>query len=422
MPLSRHFYSLDEVQSALYYSTNRNIPQETLFWSQELILSGCIGENISIQFESWLWNKGPLQLQWLINAWTNLASNELSEDMILLSTYQLCSTSYTHRDHSLWNILVLSASNSNIPDRVTPKTPYILPSNDEQEIFFIRAIFQGKSQSAWWISRYFKDSHVWILLDWYAKNIFPNYYKQYKICFEALQHYEQLLGYKSDEYDIIVRCLAILSLCLSPEKQVHSFKELDSVLNSHYIELLENISSSIGYKSRRIYIIPTECLYGTTLRGRSKWSQQNTFQLNNIEKHLIGCPFWDETLNDYINLVDDNGNIIWKSDDDMEIFYDKYFPDDIPDEWSKIEKQKSHGDGILGPNDSPNILKYSRTYLSKNTLMAWNTTGDVNHFLEKCGELLNECILSKISTLLKSPIPFNKNILKPVHRRPYFII
>ena len=39
MPLSRHLYSLDEVQAALLYTTTRNSPTEALFWCQELILS-----------------------------------------------------------------------------------------------------------------------------------------------------------------------------------------------------------------------------------------------------------------------------------------------------------------------------------------------------------------------------------------------
>ena len=89
MPLSRHFYSLDEVQAALFYTTANNKSTEALFWGQELILSGCVGEAISTLFQSWLWNTGPMRLQWLVNAWKTLASEELSEDDVLLSTSHL---------------------------------------------------------------------------------------------------------------------------------------------------------------------------------------------------------------------------------------------------------------------------------------------------------------------------------------------
>ena len=86
MPLSRHFYSLDEVQAALLYTTSRNNTSDALFWCQELILSGCVGEAISTLFQSWLWNTGPMRLQWLIDASKTLASEVLSEDDVILAT------------------------------------------------------------------------------------------------------------------------------------------------------------------------------------------------------------------------------------------------------------------------------------------------------------------------------------------------
>ena len=78
MPLSRHFYSLDEVQAALFYTTSHNNPSDALFWCKELLLSGCIAESISTLFQSWLCNTGPMRLQWLINAWKTIANDELN--------------------------------------------------------------------------------------------------------------------------------------------------------------------------------------------------------------------------------------------------------------------------------------------------------------------------------------------------------
>jgi hypothetical protein len=416
MPLSRHFYSLDEVQSALYYTTSRNNPQETLFWCQELILSGCISEAISTLFDSWLWNKGPFYLQWFIHAWNKLASHELSEHDIILSTYQLVTS--TQNDNSLWNILVLNTSSPNkIPDRITRKTPKNLPSDDKKEIYFVRALFQRKAQSAWWCSHYIQSERVWELLEWYAKVICPTYYDSYHICFEALQHYDQLLGYRSDEYDIIVRCLAILSLCLSEEKQKQTFAPLPSQLNTHYQQIMEQQAYHVGRKQYRIYTIPSACLYGTTLRGCSKWSQQNINQLYHVEKYMIGCPFWDEVLSEYA-IITEKQEVEWKSDEQMEEFYNTYFPDDIPDEWTKLDKMKSHGDGILGPKDQPQLLKYSRNYLSKYTRLAWNTTTLTHRYLEKI-DMINECHPSSILKQfhLQQREPLNESLLQPVHKK-----
>jgi hypothetical protein len=408
MPLSRHFYSLDEVQAALFYTTSRNNPTESLFWSQELILSGCIGETISTLFQSWLWTTGPFRLQWLIDAWKTLASDELSEDDVLLATYRLSSINYNCRDSTLWNILVLTAKNPDeMPDTITRKMPAVIPSEDEKEIYFVCALFQGKARAAWWVSQYIDEERVWILLDWFAENV-STFESHYKICLEALKGYEQLLGYKSAEYDIIVRAAAVIMMSISPEKQVTSFKPLDQI-DKNNLQTLNEWATSVGYKDRRVYQIPTSCLYGTTLRGTYKWSQNNLTQLYNIEKYLVGCPFWDEVLADGAE-VDDKGHITWKSDEKMEEFYNTYFPDDIPDEWSKKDQQKSHGDGVLGPTDKPTIWKYSRSFLSRTPHLAWNTTRVVNNYLEKVD--ISDCSVERLLENYKAPEPLTEEGLK----------
>ena len=421
MPLSRHFYSLDELQAALLYSSYRSNINESLFWSQELILSGNIGEATSTLFESWLWYTGPYRLQWLIDAWKTLASDEVTEDDILLATFRLASTASTAtHDNSIWSILVLHAQNPDaMPDRVTPKTPAMLPSDDTkaEEIYFFRALFQGKARSAWWISCHFKEERVWELLDLYACHNCSKYYNSYRICLEALQNYDKLLGYKSAEYDVIVRCMAVLSLCIRPDVQCKSFKHQAGEISEQHDSLLKEWSQNIGQKSRRIYSIPNMCLYGITPRGRSQWSQHNLVQLNNVEKYLLGCPFWDEAISEYAEINSNNKDddvIKWKSDNAMEEFYNKYFPDDIPDEWSMPEKRKSHGDGILSPNDKPNIWKYSRNHLMKPQRLAWGCIRDANTFLH---QLDFDSVLTKVIEINKIPAPIiNKTILEPVRR------
>ena len=42
----------------------------------------------------------------------------------------------------------------------------------------------------------------------------------------------------------------------------------------------------------------------------------------------------------------------------MSSFMDSYFPNDIPDEWSLTDQQKSHGIGVNQKSDKPNIRRY----------------------------------------------------------------
>jgi len=388
MPLSRHFYALDEVQAALQYATTRNDKKETLFWCREMILSGCTSEAISTLFEAWVWQKGPFQLAWLTQAWSTLSSEECSEDDILLAACQLTSH---ERDHSLWNILCLTAAN-HPPERVTPKTPY-RPS-EERERYLVRALFQGKAYSAWWMARQLQD-RIWILLREYleSQSIDAAY-------LEALQNYEKLLGYRTSEYDVIVQCLAVLSACLSPAQRKKSETPLSLECPS--------IEWSIGRKASRLYSIPVLCLYGMTKRGHLKWSQNTMKSLNEIESDLIGSPFWEEELDGYTTIVQDR--IQWKSDDAREDWYETSFPDDIPDEWTKAEKEKSHGDGILGPTESMTMLKYARIHLSKQARLAWSSRPIVHKFLE--GLAWNHP--SFIVTLF--PLEIRSELLAPVRR------
>ena len=426
MPLTRHFYALDEVHAALQYASTRNDRLETLFWCQELLLSQCAGETISTLFESWLWHKGPFQLQWLLGAWTSLAGEELSEDDILLAAYQLSAISYRHRDHSLWNILVLTAQGA-APERLTPKTPAILPSLDDRECYFVRALYQGKAYSAWWMSRRIATDRVWELLAWYATHC-TKHGASYHTCFKALQNYEQLLGYRTDEYDTIIRCLAVLSLCLSPSQQVQSLSSLPSTIDVTSLARLTEWRQLLGRKSYRVYSIPTACLYGTG-RGRIPWRSSTVSQLN--ETHLIGCPFWEEALSEYA-VIDERGVpaplkkgqhtlsfgqkvVHWNSDDTMEQFYHRYFPDDLPDEWTKAEKERSHGDGLLAPHEMVHLGKYARRFLAQCARLAWNVRPIVRAFLEQ--HPITECHPIAIVSLFPSITDTTVDWKTPLRRR-----
>lgn len=413
MPLSRHFYSLDELQAALLYTTS-NGNKDALFWCKELVLSGCIIETISTLFESWLWFVGPMRLQWLIDAWQLLSNDEIDENDILLSTSRLCIINSDKRDNSLWSILCLIAQNpTTIPDRVTPKTPIWANSiNDSVELFFIRAIYQGKARSAWWIAQHINENRIWEILYLFQSNsIFS---EKYNICLNVWKNYEKLLGYRTDEYDTIMRCASILSFCVHNEALQYSFKEQINTFPEHHTQLIKDLEENIGRKSRRYLTIPTFCLYGTTKRGNSTWSQQNFEQLNNVEKYLLGCPFWDNVLSDFAHINHGKNQINWKSDILEEAFYEEYFPDDIPDEWSASDKKKSHGDGILAPNITPNIWKYSLNYFTKFTRLSWNSIRQTNKYLEFID--IRHCNLTDIIKLYKKSNDINLNDLKPVRR------
>jgi len=345
MPLTRHFYSTDEVQSALYYSASRRDTKETEFWCRELILSGYTSEAISTLFESWLWQRGPFCLRWLLDAQA-LTSDHVSQEDILRSAVTL--SSYTEWDNSLWSIL-----NSAVPDRVTYKTPPV-PAANEKVQYLYRAMYQGKAKSAWWMAQQIDGLPK--VLRCYANAMWV----ECLACMDILEHYENLLGYCSREYDVVIRCCMVLMLCLSPAKKESTFRTVKASL-SVFTE---------GRKASRIYSIPAYALYGTA-RGRMSWSQENTVELNHVEKYMRGCPFWDEVIGNY------KRNGAWVSEDAEEAFYEEYFPDDIPDEWTKADKERSHGKGLLKPEETMTLAKYAKIHFTKPCRLAWGTIVDM---------------------------------------------
>lgn len=347
MVLTRHLYALDEVHAALVYASQRSDTRETVFWCRELIDSGYAAEAISTLFSAWMWHRGPFDLQWLVRAASTLASDAVTEDDILVAAYALSQRSM--RDHSLWTILM----SQTVPDRVTPRTPPFCQGwkGSPEELFFFRAVYQGKAHSAWWMARHMPPSRIWELLDQYVDG--SPYAESYRACFQVLQHYESLLGYRSEDSNIL--CLAVLSACLSPSQQEKSFRILPEPIKGALDAPVASVEECV--RRARRYIIPTACLYGDTARGRMTWSQSTLRSLREL-RELQG-PFWDTHA--------------WTTEETREAFYDRFFPDDPPDEWTLAEQQRSHGEGVLPPGSKDCTMeKYARLFLSHTSRLAWS--------------------------------------------------
>lgn len=376
MPLSRHFYALDEVEAVLAYSTTRYDPKETLFWCKELLVSGCAAEAIRALFEAWLWQKGPFWVSWAVQAWKRLSSDAVSEEDILLVAHQL-QEQYSFRDHSLWNILVVERLSALQPDRLTSKSPEWLTIEDSIECAFVRAIHQRKGRTAWWISHALSTDRVWEIMEEYARQEgqFP---EELDMWITICKQYEALLGYRSDSYDDAMRCCFLLSLCIPRQLTPPTSTLLPSALSSELVLF----DQQLGRKANRRYSIPTACLYGITERGRIPWSEHTRWQLYQIEPYLVGCAFWDDVLSSFMNGVSETGEIQWKSYDEKERFYDTYFPDLPPDEWTEKEIAVSHGNGLLRPGDEGlSLPRYAQIYFSKLTRLAWNIAPTVYKLL-----------------------------------------
>ena len=69
--------------------------------------------------------------------------------------------------------------------------------------------------------------------------------------------------------------------------------------------------------------------------------------------------------------------LLYDGFEDLETFYTRTFPDDIPDEWSLIDQRKSHGPGVLRPGEGITLAKLGRIWMTDPCVYVWGFHGDV---------------------------------------------
>lgn len=354
MPLTRHFYESEEVMASLLYTISKGVVKESVFWCYELVHSGYATEAISILFESWVWHYGVFAMGRFLQMMDRLGQSEVSSTDLFEEIYQLCHAPI--RDHSVWNLLSrLYYQSSDGWDRVTFRSPSQFPSREPKEIYLIRAIYQHKTKAAWWISSWISTERYLQLLEWYREHLIEEQARDEILrFFQAIESYERLLGYSHDGYQRVSHLLMLMSLCLTPSQRQRSLQTTAIRLDLLH-EWIDQWSQHQGRRSGRFYSIPYYALYGTWGRGRMLQSNNTIKQLGEIEKQMLACPFWEEAV----------GGKPW-------VEWETYFPDDLPDEWTRSEKEKSHGSGLLRANEKVTLWGYTKRYMIGRSYLVWN--------------------------------------------------
>lgn len=106
-------------------------------------------------------------------------------------------------------------------------------------------------------------------------------------------------------------------------------------------------NSMAGRRKARVYKIPDAAFTPATTRGALSTKYTNIADIREPVGLLSeGCKFWKETLQ-AAGITTTDETVSFPNDDVLEKFYAEFFPDDIPDEWSAEDQQKSHGRGRL---------------------------------------------------------------------------
>ena len=339
--LTRHFYEDDEVKASLRWCMRKGRIREALFWCLELLDSEM--EDLVQQelYTTWVWYFGIGKLSALL-----LITSLDTRANLLGFVYGLTRLSNESRDKSTLVLLLYGAIDRLQPDRANG-FPCLQPLFQELacsaiEQAFANAVYQGKARLAFDLSRplWSNKRRVYEILD----RVQLIKHKG------SLSDCMTLFEFQDDGNSWPTRACAIASACLDKKRLQESLKPIQMELPPDLVAFLEECKELTGRRARRLYPVIHESLYYTTKRGLVSNKESNLKELYEIsDKTLEGCPFWNRVLEE---------EAPWLDDERKEAFYELYFPDDIPDEWSKKDQEKSHGYGCLINKEIPSYAKY----------------------------------------------------------------
>jgi hypothetical protein len=193
---------------------------------------------------------------------------------------------------------------------------------------FIDCLKRGKLLEAWLFARALNTQEVWSIL----ATVYPSRNRELLTLRELnISERERL----ASAFVLVSINDEIWILANSTFQQRSIPKE--------FKEKLDTWDSESSLRKRREFKVRPEAITYICARSTMQTSESSEYDIgNNLESTLRQSPYWQSVLEDY--QVNDD----WKSDRYKEMFYNTYFPyavDDIPDEWSSADREKSHGRG-----------------------------------------------------------------------------
>ena len=363
MPLTRHLYKEDEVAASLMVCCLRGRTMEAAFWCLEMIDSGLIDQLLASVRRIWLFGFGPAgAAQWILEFEEAVKGDALDADTILCWVVELARLGANRRHDSSVAVLVAltwgpAAAAAVQPDRVNAQEGVATAGATPLQQFTELATWQGKTLTAWGALRAFAAGD-----DWEAA---------WKLCRDvaARKHGGALpfvaawmdAVWQMEEMEPLPRLAACLAfVCLQTQALVAQTRWTWKPLTADVVEQLETWRGLLGRRARRCFTIHADAIPWLTERGRQLTVYDtNEKELLRLERltALWGSQAWDE-------LAEEVGG--WEAvrddADARESFYDRFFPDDIPDEWSRAERAKSHGGGVLQRGAAPDPVRWFRNW------------------------------------------------------------
>jgi len=291
--LTRHFYELDEVCYGLLNCLRFQKKEEAVFWGRELILSCEYEELTKTMVQGWITYLGVLRIDWL-DAWFQTTVSD-NDKLSLIAEFCAIDRG-TKKKMSVCALTFWIAGRGLCPDASEERITQALQENDPISLYWFLGLDYDK-----------KPTSVLELVKTYVDE--PSIFDSLCLAISMKQ---------SIHMRVLLSVCAVQLLCMESYPEKLYITDASRLLVS---ELLGKWT--IGRRSSRLYsIVALPLGYKRVLASTLCCSA-----LQLIDK---GTTFWQTVK---AQVVDD---------DSLESMFETYFPDDCPDEWSLIDRAKSH--------------------------------------------------------------------------------
>jgi len=260
--------------------------EEAIFWAREIILSEEENMLNKTMVQAWILYMGANRIDWL-DAWFDLDSDKLS------LVNEFCKRTSNGKGYLTFWIACRGLSPIASEERIS----MALAENDPICLY-------------WWLGPLYYKKPKAIL------NTISDFVDSPHI-FNSIQ--KAMSCVLSLELRMLLAVCAIQILCLPSLPEPFILTDRDFVK-----KLIDTWTT--GKRSSRVFSVKTEYLP----HGYKRSLQKDVLCVSAINIIANGCVFWKSV-----------GKCI-KDDESLEQIVDEYFPDDIPDEWSEKEREKSH--------------------------------------------------------------------------------
>ena len=340
MPLSRHFYELDEVVAALQRCL-WTCPHKgrALFWLWELVVSQEETLATDTLNDAWLQHGGGLFVRQL----QGLQQDKWADRCLII--YEAIQVAGSLSASRLLEKVALITDPPTLSGAVTPSSslPFIRTLDPAETL-------SASEANAFWhgYDRACRSPNSRVIALWHLLHVQESLsadgiWSAINIAAKGDPIVKRLQESASPhpESQLLHQIAATLILCTPPLKR---YQEEMSFVMGHYRNDWAAWNTTIGRRAARLHAIPTEA---AIVRAKIPAGYSNIDDVRNpITLLSEGCRFWRQVMDTKDYTYDrTKDELIFGSDEAKEEFYARYFPDDTPDEWSLEDQRKSHGPG-----------------------------------------------------------------------------